>query len=432
MVLEVYRDRSDGRVLMGRFEGDTTKDAAFTYDDGYLAWAMPSQQLGMSEWLPLDFGSYGPDDWRPFMDGLLPEGSTLQAFAQRYQVESNDALGILSQVGCESIGALTFVADNADPDAYRPGYRHLTDEDIAEFRAHPARAVARQSADVRLSLSGAQSKVAWALPEGLKASDASLSDWLVPYGTAASTHIVKVSRPGEEDVAENELACSVLARRCGIDVARVDRVDGIPGAIAVGRYDRVWVDEGTAHHVMRLHQEDFCQALHLQTVLKYQPPGHPVSYPGLMGRLVGDVSEDAPADRVALARRFAFDFAVGNTDNHLKNSSLLYSLDWRSRRLAPSYDVTCIPLTGYSTSMAYEVGRHRTLDDISSDDVLSALAGFGVPLDGVTDVVGPVVDGLTTVDVQGCGNADAHMVQAVLRDAAPRLRVLDRVIRMSG
>lgn len=181
---------------------------------------------------------------------------------------------------------------------------------------------------------------------------------------------------------------------------------------------------------MRLHQEDFCQALHLQTALKYQPPGHPVSYPGLMRRLLEDASADVAADRLALAQRFVF--AVGNSDNHLKNSSLLYARDWRSRRLAPAYDVTCIPLTGYSTSMAYDVGSHRKLAEIEPDDVLAALSGFGVSGPAAANITGAVIDGLSGVDAGDCEDADTQIVHAILRDSAPRLRVIDEVARTLG
>ena len=98
-----------------------------------------------------------------------------------------------------------------------------------------------ETSQTRLSLSGAQSKVAWHLPGGVAARGAGPGDWLVPHGTAPSTHIVKVSKPGEEDVAYNELACSLIAQACGIDAARVDLVPFLPGAVAVERYDREWV-----------------------------------------------------------------------------------------------------------------------------------------------------------------------------------------------
>lgn len=34
-----------------------------------------------------------------------------------------------------------------------------------------------------------------------------------------------------------------------------------------------------------------------------------------------------------------FDYLVGNCDNHLKNYALLYNPAWRTREVAPLYDV---------------------------------------------------------------------------------------------
>lgn len=430
MRVDVYRDRADGPVLMGRFEGPDTHTATFTYDDAYLDWAMPRQQLGMSELLSLDFEPYAPAEYRPFVAGLLPEGSTLPALAQRYQVPRNDYLGLIAQAGCESIGALTFVADGVDKAEYQPGYRHLTPDDMAAFRDNPERAVALQSGQVRLSLSGAQTKVAWALPEDVDEDDAKLSDWLVPYGTAASTHIIKVARKGEEDVAENELACSVLARRCGVPTAQVTRITELPGGIAVKRYDRIWVGEGQRRHVARLHQEDLCQALGLMPDLKYQPTGLPTSYVALVCNLLDETSADAGADRVMFARRLVLDYALGNADNHLKNSSLLYAVDWKSRRLAPAYDITCIPLTGYSTRMAYDIGNHRVLSDITADDIVSVARELHVTDVEMVKVIAEVLGGLDIAKNDDLGGADRDVVYRILRNAAPRLAVLGASLRL--
>ena len=167
---------------------------------------------------------------------------------------------LLQRLGCESVGALTFAPEGEDENDYEPGYRPLTEQDIAAMRRDPARAATEVASSTRLSLSGAQLKVAWTLPESIDVGSAQLGDWMVPYGSAASTHIIKMSRKGEESLAVNELSCSLLAKACGIDVAEVRLVPGVPGAIAVTRYDRRWLRaSGTSNGtVMRLRQEDFC------------------------------------------------------------------------------------------------------------------------------------------------------------------------------
>ena len=75
------------------------------------------------------------------------------------------------------------------------------------MREDAERAVTEMTDELRLSLSGAQSKVAWYLPEEVDARDAALSDWKLPLGTAPSSHIVKVARRGREELAYNEFVC---------------------------------------------------------------------------------------------------------------------------------------------------------------------------------------------------------------------------------
>lgn len=168
----------------------------------------------------MDDRPYPEEEFGPFFRGLLPEGSVYGNLAQMYQVPRNDYLSIIGQLGCESIGALTFVAQGIDPGEYEPRLEPLSNEVVGALASAPLHTVTMETSETRLSLSGAQSKVAWHLPKGVAAKNAGPGDWLVPHGTAPSTHIVKVSKPGEEDIAYNELACSLIAQACGIDAAR--------------------------------------------------------------------------------------------------------------------------------------------------------------------------------------------------------------------
>lgn len=154
--------------------------------------------------------------------------------------------------------------------------------------------------ELRLSLSGAQSKVAWYLPEEVDARDAALSDWKLPLGTAPSSHIVKVARRGREELAYNEFVCMEIARRCGFATPDVALIPEIPGAIAVKRYDRVPLGEGG---LLRLHQEDFCQARGLPLYLKYADAHPEVSYVQVIAKLVDAVSERPAQERLEMARR---------------------------------------------------------------------------------------------------------------------------------
>lgn len=427
MEIAVYRDSVTGRLLVGRIQAsDDGSNASFSYNLEYLESHQSFSDLGISERLPLRPESYASAEISPFLQGLLPEGETLGNLAQMYQVARNNWPLLLQRLGCESVGALTFVPEGDDESSYEPAYRPLTEQDAIAMRCNPARAATEVASSTRLSLSGAQSKVAWTLPEGIDAESAQLEDWMVPYGSAPSTHIVKMSRIGEESLAINELSCSLLARACGIDVAEVSLVPDIPGAIAVARCDRFWLRANRTSNgrVARLHQEDFCQALGLQPFYKYQPNGVAADYIEYAADLIGDASDAPVEDRLEFAKRLVFNYAVGNSDAHLKNSSLLYNDTWTGRRLAPLYDVTCIPLSGYSTRMPFDVGGHRELAEIDARDIMAIALSCDVSLGVFDQAVGEVVSGFETPSFDVGNNAVATMTDQVIENASPRIAVL--------
>lgn len=430
MEIAVYRDSAAKRLLIGRIKAaDDGLNASFAYDPGYLQSHQSANDLGVSERLPLQAEPYASTEISPFLQGLLPEGETLGNLAQMYQVARNNWPLLLQRLGCESVGALTFIPEGENESNYKPAYRPLTEQDVLTMRSNPARAATEAASSTRLSLSGAQSKVAWTLPKGVGAGIAQLGDWMVPYGSAASTHIIKMSRKGEEDLAVNELSCSLLAKACGIDVAEVSLVPDIPGAIAVTRYDRRWLcsdgasDTGNGR-VVRLHQEDFCQALGLQPFYKYQPNGVKADYIEYAADLIDEASDAPIEDRLEFAKRLVFNYAVGNSDAHLKNSSLLYNEAWTGRRLAPMYDVTCIPLSGYSTRMPFDIGSHRELTEIDARDIMAIALSCDVSLSAFDQAVREVAAGFETPGIDVGNEAVAAMVEQVIANAAPRIAVL--------
>ena len=425
MKLAVYRDKEDGKELVGCIVFERGAYSRFEYDASYATKAREKGEIGISERLPLSDKPYEDNEIAPFFQGLLPEGEVLANLASAYQVARNDYLTLLEKLGCESIGALTFIVETADASDYAPDYQPVTEHAISEASEDPIRFATTVASETRLSLAGAQSKVAWYLPEGLNPNEAETDDWLVPKGTAPSTHIVKISRSGEEELALNELACSILSTSCGIETAEVSLLPDIPGAIAVRRYDREWIEEG---HLLRLHQEDLCQALGLPPIYKYQPEGVDAAYIMHASDLLRDTVEQPVEDAIEFAKRLAFNYAVGNADAHLKNSSLLYDREWKKRRLAPMYDVTCIPLSGYSTQMPFDFGAHRAMDDIDERDIMSIALDADVSLAAFDHAIESIIKGFETPAVEGADEDTQRMLARIIENSAPRIEVLKRYL----
>ncbi len=104
--------------------------------------------------------------------------------------------------------------------------------------------------------------------------------------------------------------------------------------MVVERYDRR-LEDG---RIVRLHQEDFCQALGRSPLRKYQKEGGP--RPGELAAVIREHDSLPLIDLQLLVRWGLFNWLFGNSDAHAKNASLLLS-PTGGIRLAPFYDLVC-------------------------------------------------------------------------------------------
>ena len=136
---------------------------------------------------------------------------------------------------------------------------------------------------------------------------------------------------------------------------------------ATRRYDRKFDEDSAVLNGLRvpyrLHQEDFAQALGIAAGDKYEKNG--AAYLKRSMNLLRSFSSDPIADQLKLWDICIFDYLAGNTDNHIKNLSLLYSKDLKSVRLAPAYDIVSTMVYDSSTEdMAMSIGGIYNINDI--------------------------------------------------------------------
>jgi serine/threonine-protein kinase HipA len=132
--------------------------------------------------------------------------------------------------------------------------------------------------------------------------------------------------------AENEHICLNVARDLGLPTAlSTVRRFGDEIAIVVERSDRI----ARGNDIVRIHQEDMCQARSILPTKKYQNEGGPGATDIIELLRTNSTGRDADLD--VFVGAFAFNWLIGGTDAHAKNFSLL--LGARSVRLAPLYDV---------------------------------------------------------------------------------------------
>lgn len=313
---------------LGTLTCDRNGKLGFVYHDGARSkrHAMP---LSLS--LPLLRREHGHAPVDAFLWGLLPDNeNVLDRWGREFHVSSRNPFALLAHVGEDCAGAVQIVSEERAASIEGPGpvrVEWLTEAGVAE-RLRSLRvdetAWSRADDEGRFSLAGAQPKVAL-FHDGDR--------WGIPIGRTPTTHILKPGIPGLDAQAENEHFCLALARAAGIpaaasEIARFD--DEL--AIVVDRYDRA-VQAG---RILRVHQEDACQAMAVHPARKYEVDGGPGAR--AIAELIREHSRKPDEDLETFADALAFNWLIGGTDAHAKNYSFLIGADGRVR-LAPLYDV---------------------------------------------------------------------------------------------
>lgn len=358
------------------------------YED---AWRDAPDAFPLSLSLPLALREHGDARVRAYLANLLPDSDAiLNAWARRYHVSASNPLALLTHVGEECPGALQIVPPEraeelADGGGLADEVEWLTEAEVAErlarVRAEPA--AGREPGDPgQFSLAGAQPKVALLLDGGR---------WGVPSGRTPTTHILKPPAQRTLDgLAENEHVCLRLAAALRLPAAR-SRVLRFGGqtAIVVERYDRVRIGGS----LVRLHQEDFCQALGVGPQNKYEADGGPRAAD--MINLVQQRSVDPDADAATMVGALALNWVIGGTDAHAKNYSHLMQPGGLIR-LAPLYDlISLLPYAesrGPRVKLAMKVGGEYRMRYIGRRNWERLAAGTGIDPDEMVSLVREVVE----------------------------------------
>lgn len=372
MTYRVSIEKNGRQTPVGTLTGDRPENAVFAYAPAYLA-AEDAAPISLS--LPLQEAAFSPAQTKNYFDSLLPEGYTRRTVAQWIHADEDDYLTILYALGCECLGALQITAED---ETHGASYEPLALDQVKALAAEGASKSAELVISSHLSLAGATGKV------GLYYDG---KTWFLPRGTAPSTHIVKQSHVRLKHIVQNEQLALMTAKNCGLQVADSFIINTGNGAdeeilFAVGRYDRSFsnsskiIDGLTAP--LRLHQEDFAQALGIPASQKYERAGE--NHLARMFDLLRRHSADPIRDMTRLWDQVVFNWLIGNTDAHVKNFSLLYSPDLRTLRLAPAYDLLAAAIYPTTRELSFRIGGAATVAAVTeaSFEAAAREAGLGV------------------------------------------------------
>jgi serine/threonine-protein kinase HipA len=365
---------------VGRLRRESNGAIDFQYDGEWLDW---ENAIPVSLSLPLREDRFIGAPVVAVFDNLLPDDERIRRrLAERSHAEGEDAYSLLAAVGRDCVGALQFLPDGMEPEAASTVRgRRVNDEEIAGILANLVRNPLGIGDDeeFRISIAGAQEKTAllhWR------------KRWMVPHGTTATTHILKPQIGKLESgidlskSVENEHLCLQLVRAFGIPAAHTKIVDfGERRALVVERFDRRRTRD---QRLLRLPQEDCCQALSVPPTRKYESEGGP-GIRQIMDLLKGS---DTPAmDRGLFLKAQIVFWLLAATDGHAKNFSIHLAPGGRFR-LAPLYDVVSAQpsidagqIRYNRVKMAVAVGsnRHYVANTIAGRHFLQTATVCGFP-----------------------------------------------------
>jgi len=325
----------------------------FEYDN---SWLQSPRTRPLSLAMPFLPGneSHRGEHVAAWFENLLPDNDEIRRrIATRFSVKNNTR-SLLAEIGRDCVGAVQILLPNDVPSQTAALDAHpLTEAEVARV----LRGVTSGSTfgmaettndDFRISIAGAQEKTALLQKNG---------KWYHPRGSTPSTHILKLppgfvggTRDDLQHSIENEWLCLQLLNALGFNVARTHMASfaddvSTEQALVVERFDRQWTPDAQA--IVRLPQEDLCQATGTPPDRKYENEGGP----GIRAILPLLRAGNAPTDdvRAFVQAQLAF-WLLAAIDGHAKNFSL-FLLRNGGYMLTPMYDViSAWPFIGHQAN----------------------------------------------------------------------------------
>ncbi len=372
----------------------------FGYDTGWLENSV-GRPLSLS--MPLVRQKYTGDIVENFFDNLLPDSQPIRNRIQKkFGAASSREFDLLWHVGRDCVGALQLSPEDVAVDVGKIVSEPLNDSDIAEilknYRTMPLGM--QEDSEFRISMAGVQEKTALLNLAG---------QWHRPLGATPTSHIFKLPIDHIEhygidlsDSVENEWLCQIILKAYGLPVAPT-KILSFKGAkvLVVERFDRRWSEDRS--WLIRLPQEDMCQALNVPSALKYESDGGP-GIVQIMELLLG--SSNSLEDRKTFMTQVFLFWVLGAIDGHAKNFSIFLESD-DAFQLTPAYDViSAYPIVAKGDlhqkrlSMAMSLrgkNRHYRWDHMLYRHWLATAKRCNFPEAEMIEIIARVIEGMDQV-----------------------------------
>ena len=337
-------------VFVGTWSMGANQPEILTYADSWLD-NDAARPLSLS--LPFTPGNqpHRGDVVNSYFENLLPDNKEIrERAARRYQTGSIDAFALLTEIGRDCVGALQLLPSNVEAAGLQPiNVTPLTDAEVAQLLrdtlAPAAIAGGRDDGDdeeFRISIAGAQEKTALVRYQ---------DRLCLPHLHTPTTHIFKLPlglvaglQLDMRDSIENEWLCSLILREFGLPVAHCEpwQFEDMK-VLAVERFDRQWWNGPNGATIIRLPQEDMCQATGLSPLLKYESDGGPG-----IDRIIEllNMSMNRDEDRRVFFQAQVLFWMLCATDGHAKNFSIFLKPGGRFQLTPPLRRAVRLPVAG--------------------------------------------------------------------------------------
>ncbi len=408
----------------------------FQYDADWLGW---TNAMAVSLSLPLRDDRYVGAPVIAVFDNLLPDSDAIRRrIAGHVGAEGIDAYSLLAAIGRDCVGALQFLAEGDAPDPLATLHGvPVSDAEIAAIITHLTETPLGldDDDDFRISVAGAQEKTALLRKDG---------QWLRPEGTTPTTHIFKpqIGRlPNGIDLSnsvENEYFCLNLLRAMGLPAANAEMADfGAHRVLVIERFDRLHHKDG---RILRLPQEDCCQATSTPPTRKYEKDGGPGAV-RLLQLLSG--SDTPREDHVAFLKALIAFWLLAATDGHAKNFSVFLSPGGRYR-MTPLYDVVSaqpsfesgqIDRNKIKLAMAIGKSRHYRVGDIAPRHFIETAerggVGSALALQAIGEIAAAARPALEATLAAMPADFPADLADGIARGFNARLAEIDLFLKSS-
>ncbi|MBE0674511.1 MAG: type II toxin-antitoxin system HipA family toxin [Bacteroidales bacterium] len=313
------------------------------------------RQISLS--LPCREQPFPPGVSTAFFENLFPESEarTILAFNRRF--DRKDTFAFLENFGEDCAGALSIISEMENVIPHTSKYRCIDAElreTLQAIKSEPGKhKLYPELASGRLSIAGAQDKLPVYYENG--------SFFLPENPASPTTHIIKPASPYFHDIQRNEAFCMDLARQINLPVPHSGLYTFAGHELfLIERFDRLRL----GNKVIRVHQEDFCQAMGLPFNRKYQEQGGPGF---LQCRELAEeyLSTDISEVKQKLTAVLAFNYLIGNNDAHGKNFSIIHE---DIIKLAPFYDLVSTQVyPSLDRKLAMAIGNTSRHDRINEN-----------------------------------------------------------------